>query len=165
MAAVAQPGRRRWGCAELNPPLDEATGREARTKSPALAARPTPIGAGGHAALSDAYNTAPRVGVAWQIHTRPGWETVRGGAGIHYDVGSGSWSRGFWLSVRAEHGGAEQRGISAAGGALDYIPECGSRRTPRACACRLFDPDFRSPKDEHGWNAAVESRRWARASG
>lgn len=33
------------------------------------------------------YNFAPRLGVAWQAHTNPGWETVlRAGAGVFFDT-------------------------------------------------------------------------------
>jgi hypothetical protein len=36
-------------------------------------------------------NVAPRVGVAYQIRGKPGWETIlRGGYGIFYDIGQGS---------------------------------------------------------------------------
>lgn len=44
-------------------------------------------------------NFAPRVGVAYQVRTSPGSETViRGGAGLFYDLGTGYAAIGPWLN-------------------------------------------------------------------
>jgi hypothetical protein len=51
----------------------------------ALAPRGTPL------YTTDYDNVAPRLGVAYQLGGRPGWDaTVRGGAGVFYDLGQGS---------------------------------------------------------------------------
>ena len=76
----------RW---EVNPPPTEASGDNAYTLSgdienPAslsLAPQGTPLW------KTAWYNFAPRLGAAWTVHDRTGWETVlRGGGGVFYDT-------------------------------------------------------------------------------
>jgi len=78
----------RW---EIDPPPGEANGLAPYTvlgdiNAPAtltLAPRGTPLW---HTTF---YNIAPRLGVAWIVHSRPEQETViRGGAGVFYDTGN-----------------------------------------------------------------------------
>jgi hypothetical protein len=76
----------RW---EVNPPPTEAHGDDAYTlfgnvndpSSLELAPQGTPLWKTTH------FNFAPRVGVAWQAHNTPGWETVvRTGGGVFFDT-------------------------------------------------------------------------------
>jgi hypothetical protein len=76
----------RW---EVNPPPTEASGNNAYTlsgdignpSSLSLAPQGTPLW------KTAWYNFAPRLGAAWTVHDRTGWETVlRGGGGVFYDT-------------------------------------------------------------------------------
>ena len=84
---------------ERVPPPSEATGRLPRTvlgiendvlQNPRLAPVGTPLF---HSRFGE---FAPRFGIAYQLSTRPGWETtLRGGAGIFYDLGLGDIANAF----------------------------------------------------------------------
>ena len=84
---------------ERVPPPSEASGRLPRTllgidsdilQNPRLAPLGTPLF---HRRFGE---FAPRFGVAYQLSTRQGWETtLRGGAGIFYDIGLGEIASGF----------------------------------------------------------------------
>lgn len=85
----------RW---EMDPPPGTANGLPAYTVSgspsnPAsltLDPRGTALWATGH------YNFAPRLGVAYQASTRPGWETVlRAGGGVFFDTNNSVAAGGF----------------------------------------------------------------------
>jgi hypothetical protein len=76
----------RW---ELNPPPTEAHGNDAYTLSGnlsdptslALAPRGTPLW------KTTRFNFAPRLGIAYTVHSTPGWETVlRTGGGVFFDT-------------------------------------------------------------------------------
>ena len=84
---------------ERVPPPGEATGRLPRSllgiesdplQNPRLAPEGTPLF---HSRFG---SFAPRLGVAYQLYTRRGWETtLRGGVGIFYDLGLGSIANAF----------------------------------------------------------------------
>jgi hypothetical protein len=84
---------------ERVPPPGEATGQFPRTllgidtpvlQNPRLAPVGTPL------FRSRFGEFAPRLGVAYQLRTRPGWETtLRGGAGIYYDLPLGDIATAF----------------------------------------------------------------------
>jgi hypothetical protein len=85
----------RW---ELNPPPTEQHGNDAFTlrgnvnqpSTLTLAPRGTPLWA------TTWYNLAPRIGVAWIAHNRPGAETVvRSGGGVFFDSANEIASLGF----------------------------------------------------------------------
>ena len=85
----------RW---EVNPPPTEAHGNDAYTllgnidnpSTLTLAPRGTPLW------QTTYYNFAPRVGLAWQVHNTPGWETiVRTGGGVFFDTDNEFATRGF----------------------------------------------------------------------
>jgi Carboxypeptidase regulatory-like domain/TonB-dependent Receptor Plug Domain len=78
----------RW---EIEPPPTDAHGNDAYTllgsisnpSSLQLAPRGTPLWKTGW------FNLAPRLGMAWQARTNPGWETiVRAGGGVFFDTNS-----------------------------------------------------------------------------
>jgi hypothetical protein len=87
---------------ERVPPPTEATGRLPRTalgiesdvlQNPRLAPKGSPL------FQSRLGEFAPRFGVAYQLGTRPGWETtLRGGVGTFYDLGLGSIANAFGSS-------------------------------------------------------------------
>jgi hypothetical protein len=79
----------RW---EVDPPPTGANGKDAYTlsgniddpSSLSLAPQGTPLW------KTPWNNFAPRLGVAWQAHTTPGWETVvRSGGGVFFDTDNG----------------------------------------------------------------------------
>jgi Carboxypeptidase regulatory-like domain/TonB-dependent Receptor Plug Domain len=85
----------RW---EINPPPSSPDGNDAYTlqgdiSTPStltLAPHGTPLW------KTSYYNFAPRLGVAWQAHTNPGWETVlRTGAGAFFDTNNQVAGLGF----------------------------------------------------------------------
>jgi hypothetical protein len=85
----------RW---EVNPPPHEAHGNDAYTlagniddpSSVSLAPRGTPLW------KTSRYNFAPRLGVAWTAHQRPGHETVlRAGGGAFFDTDNKEAAQGF----------------------------------------------------------------------
>jgi hypothetical protein len=86
---------------ERVPPPTEASGRQPRTllgiendllQNPRLAPEGTPLFRSRFGSL------APRFGIAYQLRTRGGWETtLRGGAGIFYDLGLGNIATAFQL--------------------------------------------------------------------
>ena len=85
----------RW---EVDPPPGEAHGNDAYTlagdvsqpSSLSLAPRGTPLW------KTSWYNLAPRLGVAWTIHSKPGRETVlRAGGGVFFDTDNKVATQGF----------------------------------------------------------------------
>jgi len=84
---------------ERVPPPSEVNGRSPAVllgiedvipQNPRLAPAGTPLW---HSRFGD---FAPRFGIAYQISRRPGWETtLRGGAGVFYDLGLGSIASAF----------------------------------------------------------------------
>ena len=85
----------RW---EVDPPPTSPDGKDAYTlsgslatpSSLALAPRGTPLWKTSYG------NFAPRLGIAWQAHNEPGWETVfRTGGGVFFDTNSQVASQGF----------------------------------------------------------------------
>ncbi len=85
----------RW---EVNPPPGEAHGNDAYTlagntgdpSSLSLAPQGTPLW------KTSWFNLAPRLGVAWTAHRRPGYETVlRAGGGAFFDTDNKEATRGF----------------------------------------------------------------------
>jgi hypothetical protein len=85
----------RW---EVDPPPTEAHGNDAYTllgnignpSSLSLAPRGTALW------KTSYYNLAPRAGIAWTAHSKPGWETVvRTGGGVFFDTDNELALRGF----------------------------------------------------------------------
>ena len=85
----------RW---EVNPPPGEAHGDDAYTlsgnisnpSSLALAPHGTPLW------KTSWFNLAPRLGTAWTVNHRAGWETVlRGGGGVFFDTDDKEATQGF----------------------------------------------------------------------
>jgi Carboxypeptidase regulatory-like domain/TonB dependent receptor/TonB-dependent Receptor Plug Domain len=92
---VSLSGGVRW---EADPPPTGANGDDAYTilgnvndpSSLSVAPHGTPLW------KTAWYNFAPRLGIAWQAHVEPGWETViRTGAGVFFDTNNQNATRGF----------------------------------------------------------------------
>ena|ERR1051325_6046911 len=142
---------------ERVPPPTEATGRLPSTllgiehdvlQNPRLASNGTPL-------FSRSFGDfAPRFGVAYQLSTRPKWETtLRGGVGLFYDLGLGYVANAFqqtypfWVN----------RSLSNV-----PFPLSDSARTPPALgvgaptnALSLLDPHLKLPYTVE-WNATWE---------
>ena len=141
---------------ERVPPPTEAGGRQPRTllgiendipQNPRLAPEGTPLW------RSRFGEFAPRFGVAYQLRTQAGWETtVRGGAGIFYDLGLGDIATAFQNVYPF---------FASKGIANVTLPFSGSVRTPPVLGVDppqqiyLLDPNLRLPYTIQ-WNASWE---------
>jgi Carboxypeptidase regulatory-like domain/TonB dependent receptor-like, beta-barrel len=85
----------RW---EVNPPPTGANGKDAYTISGTLS-EPSSLGIAPRGTplwKTPWYNFAPRLGVAWQARSRPGWETIlRAGGGVFFDTDNQVAADGF----------------------------------------------------------------------
>lgn len=101
-------------------------------------------------------NIAPRVGLAYVLHQDPGWETVlRGGAGIFYDLGTGSLgnlSLGFPFMANKTIAGATVPLTSAQAAPPAFLA---SAPLPPGTDFTVADPQLRTPRT-YEWNTAVE---------
>jgi hypothetical protein len=141
---------------ERVPPPSEATGRPPRTvlgiendppQNPRLAPQGTSL------FRSRLGEFAPRFGAAYQLSTRPGWEaTLRGGAGIYYDLGLGNIATAFQL-IYPFFG--SRPAFNAP------LPLSGAARTPPVLGVDppgqfwLLDPNLRMPYTVE-WNATFD---------
>ena len=143
----------RW---EVNPPPTEREGRDAFTvtglENPAtmtLVPQGTPL-------WKTTYNNfAPRIGAAYQLFQKQGWETVlRTGTGIFYDLGSGQAADGYglypYLITNFFPAGTPFPLTTAQLQPPDYNP--GLRPISSIYA---FGPDFKLPRTYH-WNVSVD---------
>jgi hypothetical protein len=141
---------------ERVPAPTEAGGRTPRTllgiesdplQNPRLAPEGTPLWRGRAGEL------APRLGAAYQLSTRPSWEiTLRGGAGVFYDLGLGNVANSF------------QNVYPFVAGRITFnptLPLLDTIRVPPALgidppgSMYLLDPNLRLPYTMQ-WNVAYE---------
>ena len=101
-------------------------------------------------------NIAPRVGLAYVLRQSPGWQTVvRGGAGIFYDLGTGSLgnlSLGFPFVANKIIAGAPYPFT-----ALQAAPPAFTTSTPLPAGSdfTVADPQLKLPRT-YEWNTALE---------
>jgi hypothetical protein len=145
---------------ERIPPPKEGTGRLPRTllgietsvlQNPRLAPIGTPLW---HSRFGE---LAPRLGAAYQVTTRSGREmTLRGGAGIFYDLGLGNIANAFEFAFPD----FSQRFLCCF---LPFPLNPADRTSPsfplvsplRGSSFQVFDPNLRMPHTIQ-WNVAVE---------
>ncbi len=100
---------------------------------------------------------APRIGAAYQLFTKPAWETVvRGGYGLFYDLGSGSAgsvSGAFFPSTASR----TQTQVQFPFASSVMVPPVISTTTPYPQGNFLvqYDADFVLPR-VHQWNLSME---------
>jgi len=116
----------------VDPPPHGANGNDAYTllgnigepESLTLAPRGTPLW------KTSWFNFAPRVGIAWSVHNRSGWETVvRAGGGVFFDTNNQVASQGFQefgFSAVAQYFGAP---LPANPAQLDFTPSAAAPYT------------------------------------
>ena len=152
----------RW---EVNPAPHEATG-----KRPVVITGVDNL-ATATLASSDApfYDTvytafAPRVGGAYQLSQRTGWETVlRGGFGLYYDLGSGQATRGFFYNVPFTAQSFQSGVQYPVSLTLAAPPAFPGLTLPIASPISVSDPSLKLPYTLH-WNLALEQSLAAQQS-
>ena len=142
----------RW---EVDPPPSEAHGRNAYTllgtlSNPGtliLAPRGTPLW------KTTSYNFAPRLGVAWQLHSAAGWETVlRTGGGVFFDTDNQEAVQGFAGIGFNALNPLSQSPLPVTQAQLDLSP---SSTNPPYNNVVAFPPHLQLPYTLQ-WNASVE---------
>ncbi len=100
-------------------------------------------------------NFAPRLGVAYQIHQQPGYETIlRAGAGLFYDtgnVGVGGYYEGVGISSQKSFSGSA---FPLTEEQLESMP-APSVAAPYNASVTGFDPHLKAPYTLQ-WNVAVQ---------
>jgi len=100
-------------------------------------------------------NFAPRLGIAYQIHTTPAYQTVlRMGGGIFYDTGNTQGTRGYYGAGRVTGAQFASSAFPLTQAQIDTVTP-GSIAAPYSFAVFPTDPNLRSPRTVQ-WNVAVE---------
>jgi hypothetical protein len=159
----------RW---DLNPPPTDVNGNTPYTVDQITDLATVTIAPKNTALWKTTYNNfAPRVGVAYQIHNRPGHETVlRVGGGLFYDVGTtlsaegyygvGTTGFGNYTGICPSDSSAANPCQSGQGGFPASISEVTGAPKPNANApynapIYGFDPNLKLPYTGQ-WNVAIE---------
>ncbi|MDE1178185.1 MAG: TonB-dependent receptor [Edaphobacter sp.] len=142
----------RW---DLNPPPTDANGNTPYTVNQITDLATTTAAPKGTALWKTTYgNFAPRIGIAYQIHQNPGYETtLRVGGGLFYDTGTALSAQGYY-------------GIGTTGFASYTAPfpatlqQVQAAPTPNANApynapIYAYDPNLKQPYTGQ-WNLAIE---------
>ncbi|HEU0123051.1 MAG TPA: TonB-dependent receptor [Bryobacteraceae bacterium] len=106
-------------------------------------------------------NFAPRVGVAYRLREKSGWETIlRGGYGIFYDMGNNQGSVGYGGVGLSTSTTFQNAAFPLTRAQLDTVPQP-TISTPYAAGVyggvSAYDPNLRLPYSPQ-WNVAVEQR-------
>ena len=141
----------RW---EFNPPPKGKDGQVLYTVSALDSPQMLSLAPAGTPYYRATYNNfAPRLGVAYQLSDRQGWERVlRGGFGVFYDLGSGSLANG---AVSFPY--LRRTVLSNVSYPLDssLIAPSGFILTPPVGRIRTSDPSLRLPLTMQ-WNVTIE---------
>lgn len=110
-------------------------------------------------------NLAPRIGIAYQLPARPGWETVlRGGFGLFYDLATSEVGNSFYY-INYPFGATE----FLSSGTFPYAPADASpppitvSNVQSAGAWGVFDPHLKLPYTLQ-WNVALQQALGAQQS-
>jgi TonB-dependent Receptor Plug Domain. len=143
----------RW---DLNPAPRDAEGNQPFTVDQIKDLSRTAVAPRGSDLWKTTYNNfAPRVGVAYQVNRKPGFETVlRGGAGVFYDTGNTLGSRGYFYGVGITTTALFTSSFPLTQSQLDSIP-APSPDPPYRSNVVGFDPELKLPYTVQ-WNVAVE---------
>lgn len=100
-------------------------------------------------------NFAPRFGLAYQAHSRPGYETtIRAGFGLFYDMPYSTAVQGYYAAGYMSSSTLYYTPFPLSQAAYDALPGA-SPAPPYTGVAFGFDPHFRMPYTME-WNAAVE---------
>lgn len=143
----------RW---ELNPAPHDADGNQPYTVDQINDLSTTKVAPRGTELWKTTYkNFAPRLGVAYQMNQKSGYETVlRGGAGLFYDTGNAQGSRGYYYGVGITSTSLFTSSFPLTQAQLDSIP-APSTEPPYASNVTGFDPNLKLPYTVQ-WNVALE---------
>ncbi len=143
----------RW---DVNPAPYDANGNDPYTVNQITDWSTTTVAAHGSPLWATRWtNFAPRIGLAYQIHTAPRFETVlRGGGGLFYDTGNTLGTMGYWgLGVV---GLKTYTGVSApASESLVESTPLPSVDAPYQNTIYAFDPHLKLPRTMQ-WNLTLE---------
>ncbi|MGA7156151.1 MAG: carboxypeptidase regulatory-like domain-containing protein [Acidobacteriaceae bacterium] len=144
----------RW---DVNPPPFDANGNTPYTlnqitdlSTAVIAPKNTPL-------WKTTYgNFAPRVGIAYQLHTKPGMETVlRAGGGLFYDTGTTLSAEGYYGVGTTGFGNYTGEGPFPATLQQVQTTPAPSAASPYNAPVFAFDPNLKLPYTGE-WNVAVE---------
>jgi hypothetical protein len=143
----------RW---ELNPAPRDADGHQPYTLDQVQNLAATKLAPQDSALWHTTYrNFAPRLGLAYQISQRPGFETVlRIGAGLFYDTGNVQGSSGYFYSTGITSSAYFSSGFPLTQAQIDSIPPP-SANPPYQSRVNAFNPNLKLPYTWQ-WNASVE---------
>jgi carboxypeptidase family protein/TonB-dependent receptor-like protein len=144
----------RW---EINPPPHDAHGNDAYTLlgslgdpgSLKLAPQGTPLW------KTTYYNLAPRLGLAWQAHMTPGWETViRTGGGVFFDTDNQLATQGYSGGIGFSAVSVLSRvPLPVTEAQLDFSPSTSAPYT--SSAIYAFPPHLQLPYTLQ-WNLSIQ---------
>lgn len=152
----------RW---ELNPPPSEQSGKAAAVATGVDSPTTMALAPAGTPLWRTTYNNfAPRVGVAYQLVERPGWEIVlRGGFGIFYDLGTGPAGNPFNFAYPflASKGIFTPEPVPLPLAVVEPVPFGGPPTD--GSFFWLFDSNLKLPRS-YQWNVALEQGLGAKQS-
>jgi hypothetical protein len=160
----------RW---ELNPSPSESGGRLLNTLIGTESLATLDVGATGAPFYPTQFtNFAPRIGLAYQLGVKPGWEsTIRGGMGLYYDLGTSAALQGYEgypYRITVNYPNVQ---FPIADASQVVFPAF--RATPPYTTTFGYDPSFVSPRTLQ-WNMTFEqglgqqqiiSAAWVAATG
>ncbi len=142
----------RW---DVNPAPTDLNGNQPYTVTQITNLATTAAAPKGASLWKTTYNNlAPRIGIAYQIHRDPGYETVlRLGGGIFYDTGNTQSAQSYY-GIGTTGVGYYSGGFPATQAQVQSTP-APSAAAPYNAPIFAYDPDLRLPYTEE-WNLAVE---------
>jgi hypothetical protein len=152
----------RW---DVNPPPTDANGNTPYTlnqitnlATAVIAPKNTPL-------WKTTYgNFAPRVGLAYQVHRTPGWETVlRAGGGLFYDTGTTLSAEGYYGVGTTGFGNYTGQGAFPATIAQVKGAPTPNANSPYNAPVFAYDPNLKLPYTGQ-WNLALEQSLGAQQS-
>lgn len=142
----------RW---DVNPAPKDADGNNPYTVDQITDLRSTRLAPKGTELWKTTYgNFAPRVGLAYQVHQLPGWETVvRAGAGLFYDTGTVNASSGY-TDIGSVFRYFTTGPFPASQQTVSNVP-APNVDPPYNVLVNAFDPHLKLPRTMQ-WNAALQ---------
>ncbi len=142
----------RW---DVNPAPTDADGNNPYTVDQITDLRATKLAPKGTKLWQTTYgNFAPRVGVAYQVHQQPGWETVvRAGAGLFYDTGNVNASAGY-TDIGSVFRYFTTGPFPASQQTISTVP-APNVNPPYNVLVNAFDPHLKLPRTTQ-WNVALQ---------
>lgn len=142
----------RW---DVNPAPHDADGNQPYTVDQITDLKTTKVVPGSPLWKTTYKNFAPRVGIAYHLRQKQGFDTVlRAGAGIFYDMGTALASKGYFYGVGITTTALFNTPFPVTQAQLNAIPPA-SGNPPYTSVVTAFDPNLKLPYTAQ-WNFAVE---------